>query len=173
MEQQMGTILDRIVAAKRAEIAAARQQRPLRELQAALQDAPEPRPFEAALSAPGPIKLIAEIKKASPSKGVIREDFRPLDIAAVYQQHGATCLSVLTDEQFFQGSLEVLRQVRQAVSLPVLRKDFVLDPYQVFEARRRRCGCRAADRRVSRARSAAGAARCDRRMWHGGAGGVL
>lgn len=131
----MSTILNKIVAAKRLEIDAARQQRSLSELQAALADAPPVRPFEPALAADGPIKLIAEVKKASPSKGVIRADFQPVEIAGIYQQHGATCLSVLTDQEFFQGSLEVLRAVRREVSLPVLRKDFVLDAYQVLEAR--------------------------------------
>ena len=131
----MGTILDKIVAAKRQEIEAAQQQRSAAELRAALADAPPVRPFESALAADGPIKLIAEVKKASPSKGVIRADFQPLEIARIYQQHGATCLSVLTDQEFFQGSLKILRSVRETVSLPVLRKDFVLDTYQVLEAR--------------------------------------
>jgi indole-3-glycerol phosphate synthase len=129
------TILDKIVAVKRQEIAAARAQRPLRDLQAALCDAPPLRDFQGALAAGGPVKLIAEIKKASPSKGVIRSDFHPLEIARTYAQHGATCLSVLTDETFFQGQLAYLTQVRQEVALPLLRKDFILDPYQVFEAR--------------------------------------
>jgi len=131
----MGTILDKIVHTKRAEIVAARSARPLSELRGAVANAPPVRPFERTLAAPGSIKLIAEIKKASPSKGVIRADFRPLEIAHIYQQHGASCLSILTDESYFQGSLEILRDVRPEVSLPVLRKDFILDPYQVWEAR--------------------------------------
>ncbi len=131
----MATILDTIMAVKRQEIAAAKQQRPLQELRAALADAPPVQPFETALAAGGPIKLIAEIKKASPSRGVIRADFQPLAIARTYQQHGATCLSVLTDRQFFQGDLEILRAIRQETTIPVLRKDFVLDAYQVLEVR--------------------------------------
>lgn len=131
----MPTILDKIVAAKRLEIAAAKQARPERELRAALADAPPPRDFFAPLAAPGPIKLIAEVKKASPSNGIIRADFEPVDIARTYEAHGAACLSVLTDEPFFQGSLDYLRRVRAAVQIPVLRKDFILDTYQLLEAR--------------------------------------
>lgn len=131
----MGTILDDIMATKRREIAAAKAARPeagLRELAAATA---QPRNFFAALSGPGPIKLIAEVKKASPSAGVIRPDFDPVQIAQIYERHGASCLSVLTDEFYFQGHLDYLRDVRAAVGLPVLRKDFILDRYQLYEAR--------------------------------------
>jgi indole-3-glycerol phosphate synthase len=131
----MPSILDRIVATKRLEVAAAQAAVPPVELRARLADAPPVRDFFAALAAPGPIKLIAEVKKASPSKGVIRADFEPVAIARAYEAHGAACLSVLTDESFFQGHLDYLRAVRAAVQLPVLRKDFILDPYQLLEAR--------------------------------------
>ena len=131
----MSTILDKIVATKRTEIEQAKAARSLETLQHASQTADAPRDFYAALADHPPTRLIAEIKKASPSRGVIREDFSPVEIAKIYETHGASCLSVLTDETYFQGSLEYLRDVRQAVSLPVLRKDFILDPYQVWEAR--------------------------------------
>lgn len=131
----MPTILDRIVATKREEIAAARRRVPERSLVKSLDSAPPVRSFFAPLAAGRQIKLIAEIKKASPSKGVIRADFDPVAIAGIYAAHGASCLSVLTDEQYFQGSLDYLRRVRAAVELPVLRKDFILDRYQVLEAR--------------------------------------
>jgi indole-3-glycerol phosphate synthase len=100
-----------------------------------LADAPPVRDFFGPLAAGSPIKLIAEVKKASPSKGVIRSDFEPVSIAKIYEAHGASCLSILTDEKYFQGSLDYLRQVRQAVGIPVLRKDFILDAYQLVEAR--------------------------------------
>ena len=129
------SVLDEIVASKRREIEAAKAVRSESDLRAAANAAAEPRNFFQALAAPGPIKLIAEVKKASPSAGVIRADFDPVEIARIYQQHGATCLSVLTDAPFFQGSLDDLRRVRAAVSLPVLRKDFILDKYQLYEAR--------------------------------------
>jgi indole-3-glycerol phosphate synthase len=131
----MGSVLDKIVAAKWAEIAAAKAACPEAALRSLAEAAPPARDFFSALSAPGPIRLIAEIKKASPSAGVIREDFQPVEIGLIYQRHGASCLSVLTDEPFFQGNLEYLRQVRRAVQLPVLRKDFILDVYQLLEAR--------------------------------------
>lgn len=129
------TILEKIVATKRGEIEQAREQRPQGQLREQLKEASPPRDFFQALDQPGPIRLIAEIKKASPSAGLIRTDFDPVDIAKTYQAHGATCLSVLTDEAYFQGSLDYLRAVRAAVDLPVLRKDFILDSYQLLEAR--------------------------------------
>ncbi|HMO85548.1 MAG TPA: indole-3-glycerol phosphate synthase TrpC, partial [Lacipirellulaceae bacterium] len=129
------TVLDRIVVAKRREIAERRNRVAAAELERQLAQAPPPRDFFAAIARPGPIRLIAEVKKASPSAGVIREDFDPISIAGVYEAHGASCLSVLTDEPFFQGRLESLSQVRDHVSIPVLRKDFILDRYQLLEAR--------------------------------------
>lgn len=131
----MSTILDKIVETKRREIDSAKAARPEAELLNAVRAALPVRDFFAALAAPGPIKLIAEVKKASPSKGVIRPDFQPVEIAQTYSRHGAACLSVLTDEPFFQGSLDYLRQIRAAVEIPLLRKDFILDPYQLLEAR--------------------------------------
>lgn len=129
------TILDKIVATKREEIARAKAAVPLAALREQLAAAPQARDFFAPLAAGRPIKLIAEVKKASPSKGVIRADFDPVAIARTYEAHGATCLSVLTDEPYFQGRLDYLRQVRRAVNIPVLRKDFILDTYQLVEAR--------------------------------------
>jgi indole-3-glycerol phosphate synthase len=129
------TILDRIVADKRLEIQRAKAARPEAELRSQLASAPAVRDFFAALAVPGAVRLIAEVKRASPSKGLIRADFHPAEIARTYQQHGASCLSVLTDAPYFQGSLDDLRAVRAAVELPLLRKDFILDPYQVLEAR--------------------------------------
>ncbi len=131
----MANILDQIVATKQREIAVAKAARGEAELRAAADLAPPPRGFFDALAAGGKIKLIAEIKKASPSAGVIRPDFDPVEIAKIYARHGASCLSVLTDEQYFQGHLDYLRAVRAAVDLPVLRKDFILDVYQLYEAR--------------------------------------
>ena len=140
----MSDILDRIVAVKRQELPAARALRSeaaLRELAAAQTP---PRGFAAALRAKvaaGLPAVIAEIKKASPSKGVIRQHFVPAEIAASYARHGAACLSVLTDVQFFQGHADYLRQARAACPLPVLRKDFMVDPYQVLEARAMGADC--------------------------------
>jgi indole-3-glycerol phosphate synthase len=131
----MPTILDKIVAAKRVEIERAKATVLEQELRARLPDARPVRDFFSPLAAAGPIKLIAEVKKASPSAGVIRADFDPVEIAATYAEHGATCISVLTDESYFHGHIEYLQQIRSIVELPLLRKDFILDEYQVTEAR--------------------------------------
>ena len=129
------SILDRIVDVKRGAVARAKQDVPEEELRDRLPEAPPVRSFLKALSAPGAIKLIAELKKASPSAGVIRDDFDPVGLAHTYERAGADAISVLTDEPFFQGSLDLLEQARSAVDLPLLRKDFCIDPYQVTEAR--------------------------------------
>ena len=140
----MPDILQRILAVKAEEIAAAKAARPPAALRAEAEAAAKPRDFVAALRkkvAAGEPAVIAEIKKASPSKGVLRENFNPAAIAASCAKHGAACLSVLTDAQFFQGSADSLRQARAACSLPVLRKDFMLEPYQVYEARAMGADC--------------------------------
>jgi indole-3-glycerol phosphate synthase len=131
----MTTILDKIVAKKREEIAARRQAVSEAELERRLASAPPARGFRAALESSAGTAVIAEIKKASPSAGLIRADFDPVKIAQIYAQHGAACLSVLTDGPFFSGKLEYLTAVRQAVGIPVLRKDFLLERYQLLEAR--------------------------------------
>jgi indole-3-glycerol phosphate synthase len=133
--KNMATILDKIVATKRNEIAAAKDRQSERELRAALADAPPVRSFFDALATGDRIRLIAEVKKASPSKGIIRADFNPLEIARTYEQAGANCISVLTDEHYFQGSLTYLQTIREHVAIPLLRKDFILDTYQLLEAR--------------------------------------
>ncbi len=138
------TILKKIIARKAEEVAEARKTVPLEQLKAQLAAAPAVRPFVKALQdkvAAGKSAVIAEIKKASPSKGVLREAFAPADIARDYAAHGAACLSVLTDKDFFQGSPEYLRAARAASGLPVLRKDFMIDPYQVYEARAMGADC--------------------------------
>src|SRR3954469_1950795 len=131
----MTTILDEIVASKRREVEAARRRMPLEELEVQAAEAPPVRDFRAALAGPGPIQLIAEVKKASPSAQVIRADFDPIAIARIYQAHGAACLSVLTDVPYFQGHLSYLARIRASVAIPLLRKDFIIDEYQVVEAR--------------------------------------
>ncbi len=133
----MSDILQRIVEVKRQEVAAARLRRSQASLRGEAESRRDVRGFAAALRAKlalGLPAVIAEVKKASPSKGVMREHFVPAEIAASYAEHGAACLSVLTDERFFQGSAEHLRQARAACALPVLRKDFMIDSYQVVEA---------------------------------------
>ncbi len=129
------TILDEIVASKQREVAAARHRMPLEEMEDQALSAPPVRDFRAALAGPGPIQLIAEVKKASPSAKVIRADFDPIAIARTYQAHGAACLSVLTDAPYFQGHLSYLARIRASVAIPLLRKDFIIDEYQVVEAR--------------------------------------
>ncbi|MGB0127766.1 MAG: indole-3-glycerol phosphate synthase TrpC [Rhodocyclaceae bacterium] len=140
----MSNILDTILAAKHEEVAAAMQARPFAALRDAMGTFGPTRDFTGALRAKiaaGKPAVIAEIKKASPSKGVLREDFRPADIAKSYAANGAACLSVLTDRQFFQGSPENLVEARAACQLPVLCKDFIIDRYQVYEAREMGADC--------------------------------
>ncbi len=131
----MSTILERIVASKRQELAESQARTPHRDLECRLLTAPPVRDFHAALNQAGEVRIIAEVKKASPSAGLLREDFDPVAIARIYEQHGAACISVLTDGPFFQGSLAYLSAIRAAVAVPLLRKDFLIDPYQLLEAR--------------------------------------
>ncbi|MBN9517894.1 indole-3-glycerol phosphate synthase TrpC [bacterium] len=131
----MPTILDRIMETKWAEVAAARAAVPDADLARRAADLPPTRDFTAAVGRTGAVNVIAEVKKASPSAGVIRADFDPVAIASAYAAHGAAAISVLTDVDYFQGSLAYLTAVRRAVPVPVLRKDFVLDRYQLLEAR--------------------------------------
>ncbi len=128
-------ILDEIIAYKREEFAVTKRLIPPADVKVRAQDAGPTRGFGKALWGGGDIKLIAEVKKASPSKGVIRENFDPVAIAKTYEQAGATCISVLTESRFFQGKLEYLGDIRKAVKIPLLRKDFIIDEYQLFEAR--------------------------------------
>jgi indole-3-glycerol phosphate synthase len=134
----MSDILKKILAVKTQEVVEAQTVKPLAAMRAAAEQAVPVRDFAGAIRArigAGQAAVIAEIKKSSPSKGVLRADFQPAEIAASYAQHGATCLSVLTDEQFFQGSTEYLKQARGACNLPVLRKDFIVDEYQIYQTR--------------------------------------
>ena len=140
----MADILNKIVAVKHEEIAAAKKKVSLEAMRADAESRVLTRDFEGALRAKiaaGRAAVIAEVKKASPSKGVLRADFIPADIAQSYAEHGAACLSVLTDRQFFQGQPDYLKQARASCDLPVLRKDFMVDPYQVYEARAMGADC--------------------------------
>jgi indole-3-glycerol phosphate synthase len=140
----MADILDQIMSVKRQEVAAALKRKPLEAMRADAESRVLTRDFEGALRAKiaaGQPAVIAEVKKASPSKGVLRPSFIPADIAQSYAEHGAACLSVLTDQQFFQGSADYLKQARASCDLPVLRKDFMVDAYQVYEARAMGADC--------------------------------
>ena len=140
----MSDILQKILTVKAQEIATAQTAKPLAQMRVEAEQTSPPRDFVGAIRrkiAAGQPAVIAEIKKASPSKGVLRADFRPAQIAASYAAHGAACLSVLTDQQFFQGSADYLQQARTACSLPALRKDFMVDAYQIYEARAMGADC--------------------------------
>jgi indole-3-glycerol phosphate synthase len=140
----MSDILEKIVAVKRQEVATALARKPLSAMRADAESRVLTRDFVGAMRAKiaaGLPAVIAEVKKASPSKGILRPDFIPADIAQSYAEHGAACLSVLTDQQFFQGSIDYLKQARASCDLPVLRKDFMVDPYQVYEARAMGADC--------------------------------
>lgn len=140
----MSDILDKIVAVKHQEVAAAKKRISLEAMRADAQSRVLTRDFLGAIRsklAAGKPAVIAEVKKASPSKGVLRADFIPADIAQSYAEHGAACLSVLTDKQFFQGSVDYLKQARASCDLPVLRKDFLVDAYQVYESRAMGADC--------------------------------
>jgi len=127
-------ILDEILAQKRKEVEQTKAGLSKEDIVTRTAGLPHPRDFKSAIAKPGRINLIAEIKKASPSRGIIREDFDPAGIARIYQDSGAQALSVLTDEQFFKGSLGHLRQVRTVTAIPILRKDFIIDQYQIYQS---------------------------------------
>ena len=138
MGSSTSNILNKILDTKREEIRLTSGYRSLSELEVEVQSAPSVRDFEEAIRskiAAGQSAVIAEVKKASPSKGVIREHFDPIEIAQSYERHGAACLSVLTDRDYFMGAAEYLVAARSATQIPVLRKDFIIDPYQIYEAR--------------------------------------
>jgi indole-3-glycerol phosphate synthase len=131
----MATILDEIMATKRREIAVAKALQSEAELERCLDGLPPTRDFTSAVGRAGQVNIIAEVKKASPSAGIIRADFDPVAIAKTYETHGAAAISVLTDESYFQGHLKYLAAIRRAVAIPVLRKEFILERYQLLEAR--------------------------------------
>lgn len=135
------TILDKILDRTRGTIEADRSKVSEAQLEASVASLPPCRDFHAALAAGNDVRLIAEVKRASPSAGVIRQDFDPVVIAKAYQQGGAACISVLTDQPFFQGSLDYLRDIREHVDLPLLRKDFIVDRYQLLQARAAGADC--------------------------------
>jgi indole-3-glycerol phosphate synthase len=128
-------ILNEIIAHKKEELADTKRQTPFSDVRSMAQGAEPTRGFGKTLCTAGDIRLIAEVKKASPSKGVIREDFDPVTISGIYEKSGASCLSVLTEKRYFQGELEYLGRIRRVVKLPLLRKDFIIDEYQIHEAR--------------------------------------
>ena len=128
-------ILDTIVAHKRRELKQDRERTPLQALKIQIPDLPPTRDFKASLTVPGAVNLIAEVKRKSPSKGIIREDFDPVKIAKIYAGNGASAISVLTDHEFFGGDLSFLSAIRNAVDVPLLRKDFTIDEYHVYQAR--------------------------------------
>ncbi len=133
----MATILDNIIADKRIEVRQRMSELPVESLAEAVSDLPKCRNFHKAVTKPNPrgINVIAEVKKASPSAGLIREDFDPVEIAKIYHSCSADAISVLTDEKYFQGKLEYIAQIKEQVPLPILRKDFIIDKYQVYESR--------------------------------------
>jgi indole-3-glycerol phosphate synthase len=135
------TILDKIVASTRQTILADQVAMPPQQLIEMIADAPPVRDFYAALAQGDAVRLIAEVKKASPSAGLIRDDFDPVEIAKIYAANGAACISVLTDKPFFQGDLDYLRQIRRSVDVPLLRKDFIVDSYQLLQARAAGADC--------------------------------
>ncbi|QDT30380.1 Indole-3-glycerol phosphate synthase [Gimesia panareensis] len=137
----MNNILEEIIHYKLGEISQAKSRVPVEALTEQLSAAPPVRDFVESLRSHGPVGMIAEVKKASPSAGIIRDDFHPVEIAQTYERNGAACLSVLTDEKYFQGHLDFLKAVRAGVSIPVLRKDFIIDRYQILEARSAGADC--------------------------------
>ncbi len=128
-------ILDTIITHKRKELEEEQRQVPFRELERAVQHLPPTRDFQSAITASSDVALIAEVKKKSPSKGIIRADFDPVAIAEIYAENGASAISVLTDRHFFAGSLDFLHAIREQVAVPLLRKDFTIDPYHIYQAR--------------------------------------